>query len=164
MYLVKNLRSFFLFTIIFFAFAGCQYFSSTQVSADEIKTASTWSTSDQAPTYPTCESLDTDAKKNCFESLVSSSIMDYVSANIGIASAEISEEILLTIQINKEGFFSLISASLSNELQNAMPQLQNVLETAVQQLPQAQPALKTNVGIFVTSNFQLPLTIKATQG
>ena len=73
----------------------------------------------------------------------------------------VDDEIRLLIQIDKAGNFSLISTVLSNSTAAAMPALESLMEQAVSNLPQAIPAVKTNVGELVSTQVELPIRIIA---
>ena len=143
-------------------FLGCQLFESNKVTPQEIKSASTWSEKDQEPSFSDCDGFDQAIdKKNCFESMISNSIMDYISENPWESSQYIDEEIVLNLHIDKEGYFSLQDIERSKEISDAIPNMDESLEIAVSQIPQAQPAIKTNVGVFVATTLQLPIMISA---
>ena len=143
-------------------FLGCQLFESNKVTPQEIKSASTWSEKDQEPSFSDCDGFDQAIdKKNCFESMISNSIMDYISENPWESSKYIDEEIVLNLHIDKEGYFSLQDIERSKEISDAIPNMDESLEIAVSQIPQAQPAIKTNVGVFVATTLKLPIMISA---
>ena len=143
-------------------FLGCQLFESNKVTPQEIKSASTWSEKDQEPSFSDCDGFDQAIdKKNCFESMISNSIMDYISENPWESSHYIDEEIVLNLHIDKEGYFSLQDIERSKEIADAIPNMDESLEIAVSQIPQAHPAIKTNVGVFVATTLQLPIMISA---
>jgi len=143
-------------------FLGCQLFESNKVTPQEIKSASTWSEKDQEPSFSDCDGFDQAIdKKNCFESMISNSIMDYISENPWESSQYIDEEIVLNLYIDKEGYFFLQDIERSKAIADAIPNMDESLEIAVSQIPQAQPAIKTNVGVFVATTLQLPIMISA---
>ncbi|MGY8966491.1 MAG: hypothetical protein ACKVHJ_04750, partial [Flavobacteriales bacterium] len=71
------------------------------------------------------------------------------------------EEVVLNLLIDKEGLITLESVDASNYILDAIPNMENSLITAINLLPQAQPAVKTNVGTLVTTSIKLPLKIFA---
>ena len=153
----------FTFIISFSVLAsGCHLFESTKVSSKEIKAASIWSEKDQAPTFSECESIEsTDDKKVCFESIISNSILDYMDQNPLQSSEPISEEINAILIIDKEGYFSLDQIERSRKMDNAIPNLEEQLLSAINMIPKAEPAIKTNVGTFVSTKIVLPIMIVA---
>ena len=148
--------------IILFLFSGCHLFESTKVPSKEIKTASSWSEKDQGPNFNECDDFENDQEKqDCFESTISNSILDYLDQNLLESSESISEEINIILKIDKEGYFSLEEYNGSSKIDQAIPSLKEQLEIAVSLIPQAQPAVKTNVGTFVSTKLNLPIVITA---
>ena len=153
-----------LICILLFSLSGCHLFESTTVPKSEIIKASSWSDQAQGPTFESCQGLEGAENQSCFESILTSSILDYFLQNPLESSENIEEEILITLRIDAEGYFSLEDIGSSDRIMEAIPNLESSLINAVEQLPQAQPALKTNVGTHVATLFQLPLKILAQQG
>ena len=148
--------------IILLLFSGCHLFESTKVSSKEIKTASSWSEKDQGPNFNECDDFENDQEKqDCFESVISNSILDYLDQNLLESSESISEQINIVLKIDKEGYFSLEEYNGSSKIDQAIPSLKEQLEIAVNLIPQAQPAVKTNVGTFVSTKLNLPILISA---
>ena len=148
--------------IISFLFLGCHLFESTKVPSKEIKSASTWSDKDQGPNFSECDDFENDQeKKDCFESIISNSILDYLDQNLLKSTESISEEIIIVLKIDKEGYFSLEEFNGSSKIDEVIPTLKEQLEIAVSLIPQAQPAVKTNVGTFVSTKLSLPIMLNA---
>ena len=159
---MRILKIFLAIAVVIHMFLGCQLFESYKVTPQEIKSASAWSETDQEPSFIDCDGFDQAIdKKNCFESMISNSIMDYISENPWESSQYIDEEIVLNLQIDKEGYFSLLDIVRSKSIADAIPNMDESLEIAVSQIPQAQPAIKTNVGVFVATTLKLPIMISA---
>ncbi len=140
---------------------SCELFESTTVSSAEIKKASSWSSKDQGPSYPECESLSKKEQLECFESLISEGLMAFISNENLVATTPIDAMITLKLKVDKEGKISLLEADISNSVMNALPYLESTLENAVNNLPTALPATKTNVGVYVDAQFSLPVQIRA---
>lgn len=147
--------------LITFLFTGCHLFDSTKVSSQEIAAASKWSSADIGPSFDSCDTLEVDEMKNCFREIVSTTIEEYLSSTIFEANNSVQEELLVLIQVDQEGYFSLVEVDFSNALLEAIPNIENILSDAIYQLPQAKPAVKSNVGSYVVSQFQLPIRILA---
>ena len=141
--------------------SSCELFESTTVSSKEIKKASSWSKKDQAPSYPECESLEKDEQLECFQNIISERLMTAIfDANL-VASTPLEENIVLTLKVDKKGAFSLVEAEIPNSVSDALPYLESTLNDAVANLPEALPATKTNVGVYVDAQFTLPILIRA---
>ena len=77
------------------------------------------------------------------------------------SSEPISEEISAVLIIDKEGYFSLDEIERSRKMDNAIPNLEEQLLAAISMIPKAEPAIKTNVGAFVSIKMVLPIMIVA---
>jgi hypothetical protein len=152
----------FLFIFLFiFLLSSCNLFKSNKVSSSDIKVASSWSSIDEKPSFNECEDLDKKESFDCFESIVSESILKYISDEIIEINGEIDEEIKLVINVDKEGFFSLLSIDASDFVKNKIEGIEEIVENAVYNIPQALPAVKVNVEEYVNTKFELPIRILA---
>ena len=148
-----------LFFISFFIISSCNLFKSNKVPSSDIKSASSWSSNDEKPSFNECEDLDKNESFNCFESIVSESILKYISEEIIEVNGEIDEEINIVINVDKEGFFSLLSIDASDFVKNSIQGIDEIIENAVYNIPQALPAVKVNVEEYVNTKFELPIRI-----
>ena len=134
-----------------------------KMSQREINAATTWSANDQYPSFEDCEKFQSDAQRTCFATIVVDSIKSYLENVQLIAVGDINERITLTIILNKEGYFSLSNIEGSTSILESISNLEAVLYDAVNTLPKAFPALKSNVGEFVDTQFTLPIQINTTK-
>jgi hypothetical protein len=95
--------------------------------------------------------------------VITSTISEYLNENLPEANEQIDQEFLVSIKVDKEGYISLENVVYSNVLRDAFPEIETILIDAVYQLPQAKPAVKSNVGTYVETEFQLPIRILAQQ-
>ena len=159
---MKTISTSLLLLLVTQSFLGCHLFEPTQVPRKEIEAASVWSEKDQAPSFSECEGIGEDADQRvCFESIISNSIKDYITQNPWESSEFLEEEISMILRIDKEGYFSLEEVIRSNDLNAAITNLEDELELAVSLIPRANPAVKTNVGAFVSTELTLPILIIA---
>ena len=133
----------------------------TRVPASEIKKASAWSKSDQFPSFPDCEGMKGKQAQKCFGDLLGESIASYLATQALISSRPIDSEIILVIEVDKEGTISLASVSDPNYVLSDVSNLEDTLKDAVAQAPKALPATKTNVGTYVNVSLKLPVQIMA---
>ena len=87
------------------------------------------------------------------------SIIKYISEEIVDVNVEIDEEIKLVINVDKEGFFSLLSIDASDFVKNNIEGIEEIIENAIYNIPQALPAVKVNVEEYVNTKFELPIRI-----
>jgi hypothetical protein len=161
MYSLTKYQSFFLTGLFFMQFTACHLFESTKVSNQEIAKASKWSANDIGPSFNACDGLEGSEATTCFKNTISTSISEYLFDNLSVANQTTEEELFLLLRVDEEGFISLDKVDLSNALRDAIPDLEQILTDAILQLPQAIPAIKSNVGTYVSTEFQLPVRIIA---
>jgi hypothetical protein len=151
----------FLIPLLVFQLTSCDLFESTTVSSKEIKKASSWTKKDQAPSFPECESLEKEDQLDCFQNIISEQLLMYIFDANFVATFPLDENIILTLKVDKKGVISLLEAEIPNSVLEALPDLETTLNDAVANLPQALPATKTNVGVYVDTQFTLPIQIRA---
>ncbi|MDA7765092.1 hypothetical protein N8931_04330 [Flavobacteriaceae bacterium] len=100
-------------------------------------------------------------KKTVLNRLYLQKILNYIEEQDWIASENIDTEVVLNLVINEEGFISMASLDASSKIEAAIPNLESTLADAVNQIPQAQAAIKSNVGALVSTSFKLPIRISA---
>ena len=105
--------------------------------------------------------MDVDAQKACFESQLSTVFFNYFENNPLSTNQPLEEEIILTLKIDKDGVFSLEQSNASDFLLDNIEGLENEIFSAVEMIPPALPAIKTNVGERVATKLQLPIMIQA---
>ena len=150
-----------LVTFLVILLSSCELFESTTVSSKEIKKASSWSKKDQDPSFPECESLEKEDQFDCFQNIISEQLlMSIFDANF-VATYPLDENIVLTLNVDKKGVISLMEAEIPSSVLEALPDLKTSLNDAVADLPQALPATKINVGVYVDTKFTLPIQIRA---
>lgn len=151
---------FLLLTLSVSLFLSCDSLE-TKVPASEIKKASSWSKKDQFPSFPDCESLEGDELRKCFGEVLGNSISTYLATQELIASRSIDAEIILVIEVDKEGVLSLSKVEDPNYIASDIAELETTLAQALTEAPKALPATKTNVGTYVNVSVKLPIQIIA---
>ncbi len=124
-----------------------------QVSDSEIEIASSWSINDQPPTFPLCENLKNNEHLNCFRNIIEEEINNFLFDKIFPVD---SSEFTITLKIDTIGKFTLDKISPSDKLDSLSI---NMIRSAVENIPPALPAIKTNVGEFVEVSFNLPFKL-----
>ncbi len=132
--------------------SSCTFFDYS-VPDKEIIKSSSWSSNDQPPSYPECESLNLNEQKKCFIELIEKKLITYFNdRNINLESTEF----ILKVKIDTLGSFSVVnifSESLLSE------ETEKKFDEAFKSLPNALPAVKTNVGEYVDVVFDLPIKL-----
>jgi len=147
--------------LFLFQLTGCHFFESIEVSTKEIQEASSWSPQDIGPSFDSCGELQGAELRDCFQEVVTTTLSDYLNQNMPQTTIQIDEEFVVGIKVDQEGYISLQNADFSNALRDALPDIKTILTDAIYQLPQAKPAVKSNVGTYVDTEFQLPIRIVA---
>jgi len=148
--------------IILLAFTSCEFFKSNKISQKDIKTASSWTSNDERPSFSECEDLNKNENIDCFNLVVTEAILTYMKQNMVDLNIDIDEQIKLFIKIDKEGYFSLGSIDASDFLKDNIQDFEILIENAIYNIPQALPALKVNVEEYVNIKLTLPIRILTT--
>jgi hypothetical protein len=147
--------------VLFLIFQSCEYFNTTTITPKQIKEQSKWNEKDQPPSFPECDGLDSDDQMDCFKDIVSQTISDILYQHNFSSSSQLNEEVVLKLEVDAEGYFSLLEIEDENDVLSQIETLYSTLDKAVSGLPQALPAIKTNVGIKVKTSFSIPIKIIA---
>mgnify|MGYP001219769113 FL=1 len=147
--------------ILFFVAQGCEYFNTTTITSKQIKDQSLWNDKDQAPSFDDCNYLEGEDNLTCFKETISDNISYALSQYDFITSEPLDQEVVFVIGIDLEGYFSLVNVEDEYDVISKIDSLYTEFETIVASLPQALPAIKTNVGIKVKTKLKLPIRIIA---
>ena len=134
--------------------SSCNFFDYS-VPDKEIIKSSSWNSNDQPPSYPECEILDLNEQKKCFIEAIEKKLISYFNdSNIKLETTEY----ILKVNIDTLGSFSILNISSEDSIsKETIKQFNN----AFNNLPKALPAVKTNVGEFVSVVFDLPIKLLA---
>ncbi|MDO7598984.1 MAG: hypothetical protein MUQ70_03385 [Flavobacteriaceae bacterium] len=147
--------------ILFFVIQGCEYFNTTTITSKQIKDQSLWNDKDQAPSFEDCNDLEGEDNLTCFKETISDNISYALSQYDFITSEPLDREVVFVIEIDLEGYFSLVNVEDEYDVISKIDSLYTEFESIVASLPQALPAIKTNVGIKVKTKLKLPIRIIA---
>jgi hypothetical protein len=151
-------KNFFL-CLIFLNVSSCSFFNTEVISPSQIISQSKWSENDQYPSFPECEDLEPKDQKKCFESLVSELISEFLyEKNIEIEKP-FDQELTLILNIDSNGNFSVEEINSTPEIRSSIPDIDEIIVESVKKFPKALPAVKTNVGVFVSTNIKIPINI-----
>ena len=148
-------------SLMFILFQGCEYFNTTTISPKQVKEQSLWSENDQAPSFSECDGLEGDANAECFKSMISERLTSILAEYNFTSNTILNEEVFLTLELDTEGYFSLGEVKDDADVLFQIESLSDILDEAVSALPQALPAVKTNVGVKVKTQLTLPVRIIA---
>jgi len=124
-----------------------------KVPDSEIQSASKWSINDQPPSFPECENLKMEDQLDCFRDKIEIEMSNFLDNKTFPLD---STEYKLTLKIDTIGRFSLDKLLPLNKLDE---KYLLIIHEAVEQLPNALPAIKTNIGEFVEVKFSIPFKL-----
>ena len=124
-----------------------------KVPETEIQAASKWSSNDQPPSFPECEDLKIEDQLICFRDKIETEMSNFLDNKVFPLD---STEYKLTLKIDITGSFSLDNLSPQNKLDNKSFL---IIQEAIAQLPNALPAIKTNIGEFVEVKISIPFKL-----
>ena len=150
--LIMNIKFFLVWSFIVIMIVSCDSINMS-VPDSEIESASSWSINDQPPSFPECENLKNNQHLDCFRNIIEIEINNFLSDKVFPLD---SNQYMLTLKIDTIGKFSLDKLNPSNELDDTSV---NLIKSAVDNIPNALPAIKTNVGEFVEVTFNLPFKL-----
>ena len=150
--LIINIKFYLVWLLIIFATSSCDS-NNVGVSDSEIQSASSWSINDQPPSFPECENLKNNQHLDCFRNIIEIEINNFLNDKVFPLD---SNQYILTLKIDTLGKFSLDKLNPSNKIDNTSV---NLIKSAVDNIPNALPAIKTNVGEFVEVTFNLPFKL-----
>lgn len=148
--------------ILLITFVQCDSFSTQTYTPQQIKKASQWAESDQYPSFENCTETKPEDNFVCFKNIISATVENALQSYEFIANQAIDEEIVLNLLIDENGAFSLEDIENGAYVSDALPELTSALEAAILELPQATPAMKTNIDVAVKSSIKLPIRVTAT--
>jgi hypothetical protein len=148
-------------SLMFILFQGCEYFNTSTISPKQVKEQSLWSENDQAPSFSECDGLEGDANAECFKNMITERLTSILAEYNFTSDTILNEEVILTLELDTEGYFSLGELEDDADVLFQIESLSDILEEAVSALPQALPAVKTNVGVKVKTQLTLPVRIIA---
>ena len=150
--LIMNIKFFLVWSFLIIMIVSCDSINMS-VPDSEIESASSWSINDQPPSFPECENLKNNQHLDCFRNIIEIEINNFLNDKVFPLD---SNQYILTLKIDTIGKFSLDKLSPSNKLDNTSV---NLIKSAVDNIPNALPAIKTNVGEFVEVTFNLPFKL-----
>jgi inorganic pyrophosphatase/exopolyphosphatase len=149
--------------ILVLCISSCDYFDKKKVYSEDIlkedlKTFN-WNEVDEYPTFSTCNSASTKAKKKeCFETTLASFIMSQLANESIVVTKVINDTIMITFQISEIGTLSVIDINSSTLVKEQIPEMDTLLTENLKELPKIYPAIKRSQQ--VKTEFKLPVVIK----
>lgn len=145
---------------ILVCFCSCDYFSFKKNNIPEkIDTNIDYKEVDSSPTFEACKDfIDKEKKTDCFRKTIHQEIAKSLSNQNIKVKKPVNETIQVVITLPSEGKANLKSIIASDNLYEEIPDLKEMIEKSIADLPTIIPAVKR--GIKVTSEYKLPIKIK----
>uniref|UniRef100_UPI00404B11B3 hypothetical protein n=1 Tax=Gelidibacter sp. TaxID=2018083 RepID=UPI00404B11B3 len=151
--------------VIFFVvltLTSCDYFKTKKVYTEDILEeelqAINWNDVDDYPTFSTCDASATNlVKKACFERLLHEFLNVNLSQQNIIVTEDVNDTVVLKIHIDKQGKFSIKEIVSREFTRSQIPQLDSILRSSFDSLPQIYPAIKRSQ--HVATEFSLPVVV-----
>ncbi len=137
---------------------SCEYISGHKSSLQPRDTIVDFSTVDVSPAFKECEQLLEKAKTNCFRTNIRQRFSKALQS-FDISSDEtIQETITVVLEISNTGRMQIKDIHDSDNLEENLPELYEILDSIITTMPTLLPATKR--GIPVTTRYELPIKIK----
>lgn len=150
------------FFLLFLILMSCEYFNVKKTSSEAILQEElqlfNWNEVDEYPSFSVCDSIETKLhKKQCFETVLTEYITNYFQQDTIIVSQDISDTLLLHLQISDKGILTLVDVEVDSLTNKEIPDIADLLKKGLDALPLIYPALKR--GQQVKTEFKLPVII-----
>jgi len=152
-------------------FCSCNYFESKKIHVtderiqEQLDLLDT-STIDKFPIFKDCEQLDQDlaAERNCFITSLSTYIGDSLFENKLVLEEELDTSFQVAIQVSETGKVTIISQEIGKTLKENIPNINQIIEQSINELPEIKPALKkiqSGELVPVKTQFVIPIRVVA---
>jgi len=120
-----------------------------------------WNINDEPPSIKLCDQLDLQVERNiCFQEKLTKLIFDNIDLSEVVVEYNLNDTLILSILIDTKGKISLLRSVIPQKVKTQIPLIDTLLIKAIRKLPNILPATKTNIGVQVSSSFELPLILK----
>ncbi|TYA53065.1 hypothetical protein [Formosa maritima] len=142
---------------------SCNYFDVKKTTSDailneELKTFN-WSEVDEYPSFASCnDEVSKEEKKRCFQNSLTAIIANKIQRDTIVVSQDVKDTIYIKFQISETGTLSLLEAKVDSVTQNEIPNIDQLIASSLDSLPEIYPAIKR--GQQVKTAFTLPVIIQ----
>ena len=147
------------FIIIFFILSCNEDYSKKQI--DIPSTITNWNINDEPPSIELCDQFDSELKRStCFQETLLKLVYKNIDISEVIVEKNLNDTLVISLLIDKNGKISYNSSIINSDIKKYIPSIETILIKAIKNLPNILPATKTNIGVPVSSSFDLPLILK----
>ncbi len=154
-----TIKYFSLLLIFVTSLTSCEeLFKPTVADTVVVEKSIKWTNKDKFPSFPECENgFDI---QNCFKKAFTSKVKEALTLEGIVFDMPVDNETaLVTIEVDTKGRITMLDAQISRGLNEAVPKMKVHIDNAIRTLPNAIPALKSNVKTPVSVTFQVPIRI-----
>jgi hypothetical protein len=148
------------FFLLIFLILGCKENynqKKIEVSSSIIK----WNVKDEPPSIKLCDEIGSELERDiCFKEKLARLIYDSFDLSEILVENKLNDTLIISILINQRGKISLLKSFIPNKIKNQIPKIDTIILKAINNLPKILPATKTNIGVQVSSSFELPIILK----
>lgn len=154
---INKMKIHFFLLLLILLNLSCSNLSSSKKKGLQLDTIIDYTKVDVSPAFIECDSLEGNEKTKCFENKLQKKVFIELKKHAFSVKEDIDETVFLVIQVSKKGKVNFKEIKSSNTLKSKLPQLENILKTAIEKLPIIAPALKK--GFPVITEYTLPIRI-----
>ena len=157
------LRRTFSLLFLILLLASCEYFSSSSsVSKSNLEISKTiidFTKVDVYPIFSDCENFaENDNQKECFQATLTRKVGALLGeADIKVKKA-VNDTAWIDILVDNSGRASLVNVNSTTDIDEQIPDFEQILEQSIGHLPSMKPAVKR--GIFVKSQYRMAVGVK----
>ena len=128
-----------------------------EISSSIIK----WNVNDEPPSIKLCDEIVSELDRDiCFKEKLIRLIYDNIDFSEIVVENNLNDTLIISILINQRGKISLLKSFVPKKIKNHIPIIDTIILKAINDLPNILPATKTNIGVQVSSSFELPIILK----
>ena len=148
------------FFLLIFLILGCKENynqKKIEISSSIIK----WNVNDELPSIKLCDEIVSELERDiCFKEKLIRLIYDNIDFSEIVVENNLNDTLIISILINQRGKISLLKSFVPKKIKNHIPIIDTIILKAINDLPNILPATKTNIGVQVSSSFELPIILK----
>ncbi|WP_340075125.1 hypothetical protein [Leptobacterium sp. I13] len=120
-----------------------------------------WNEIDSFPLFENCDEMASKMEQQkCFQETFASHMSSAIDSHSFLVTETISDTIYLHLTIDNEGALSILAIAKSNEINTQLPDLENILINAINDLPRIYPALKKVTSSDTNEAQLIPVAVK----
>ena len=148
------------FFLLIFLILGCKE-NYNQKKIEVSSSITKWNVKDEPPSIKLCDEIGSELERDiCFKEKLTRLIYDSFDLSEILVENKLNDTLIISILINQRGKISLLKSFIPNKIKNQIPKIDIIIQKAINNLPKILPATKTNIGVQVSSSFELPIILK----